>query len=41
MECYGTDGTIIYEENAVMNKWKDEFFNLYNPKKADGKEAQN
>ena len=40
-ECYGTDGSIIYEENVVMNKWKEEFFNLYNPKEADGNESQN
>ena len=41
MECYGTGGSIIYEENVVMNKWKEEFFNLYNPKEADGNESQN
>ena len=41
MECYRTDGSIIYEENVVMNKWKEELFNLYNPKEADGNKSQN
>ena len=40
MECYGTDGSIKYEENVVMNKWKEEFSHLYNPKEADGNESQ-
>ena len=39
MECYATDGSIIYEENAVLNKWREELFNLYNPKEADGNES--
>ena len=41
MECYATDGSIIYEANVIMNKWREEFFNLYNPKEADGNESQN
>ena len=40
MECYATDGSIRYEENVIMNKWREEFFNLYNPKEADGNESQ-
>ena len=39
--CCGTDGLIIYEENFVMNKWKEEFLNLYNPNEADGNDSQN
>ena len=23
MECYATDGSIIYEENVVINKWRE------------------
>ena len=38
-ECYATDGSIIYEENVVINKWREEFFNLYTRKKADGNES--
>ena len=40
MECYATDGSILYEENVVIDKWREEFFNLYNPKEADGNESQ-
>ena len=32
--------SIIYEENTVMNKWREELFNLYNPKEAYGNESQ-
>ena len=41
MECYPTDGSIIYEENVVINKWREELFNLYNPKEAGWNESQN
>ena len=35
-----TDSSIIYEENVVMNKCKEEFLNLYNPKEVGGNESQ-
>ena len=41
MECYATDGSIIYEENVVINKWREELFNSYNPKEAGWNESQN
>ena len=38
-ECYAMDGSIIYEENVVINKWREELFNLYTRKEADGNES--
>lgn len=30
MEVYGSDGSILYDEDSVRNKWKQDFENIYN-----------
>ena len=30
MEVYGEDGTVLTDDETILNKWKTEFQNIYN-----------